>query len=387
MKDTNQITRAVEGFERHFRSHPTYISTAPGRVNLIGEHTDYQRGYVFPCAIDLSVTVAISVADDCSEVVSEGFGSTGKFILRDRHSIPSQKWARYALGVGALLREEGTGLPPFSTYAVTDLPSGAGVSSSAAIEIAFANAFLALAGTSLPLLKTAQLAQRAENEICGTPCGILDHLAILHGKAGFASFIDTLAPEVPRHYGLPDSIALVVCDTGEKHDLGASGYPLRRRQTEEAAELLGVDLLRKVDTTMLATRQGRLTEVLYRRARHVVSENARALSFRSALESSDLAELGRLLRESHVSLRDDFEVSTDQLNATADFANSHPACIGARMMGGGFGGSCIALVNSNNIGSFTHDILGHMTKLGNDKFRVYECHACDGAECHEFKPN
>lgn len=378
------IHQAVEGYQAAFATNPEFVSLAPGRINLIGEHTDYHEGFVFPCATDRAVVVAMGRAPGQSHFIASGFGQC-QFSLGARELLPAEKWIRYLAGTGSLLIESGVEVPQVHAYSVSDLPHGAGISSSAAAEVAYALGFLALAGEVRSKVEVAKLAQQCENELCGSPCGILDQLASLSGVEGHGMFIDTRDPGRPEPVKLPSDYSIVICDTGEKHDIGESGYPLRRQQSEEAAQRLGVRVLRDATLEMVEAHRNELGDVLYRRAKHVVSENARAVAFRDALLSSDDSSLGTLLRQSHESLRDDYEVSTPLLDATAEACWAHPSCIGARMVGGGFGGSCMAFVERTGANGFREQLERDMALAGATQARVLLCQPSAGASCSPFR--
>jgi galactokinase len=378
------IQQAAEGFYRTFATDPEFISLAPGRINLIGEHTDYHEGFVFPCATDRAVVVAIGQAQGSSHVVATGFGDC-QFHMGPRDLIPQEKWVRYLAGTGSLLIEQGIEVPQFQAYSVSDLPSGAGISSSAASEVAYAKGFLALVGTEMPNVDIARLAQQCENELCGSPCGILDQLASLSGVEGHGLFIDTRNPAQQEPVSIPKDLTLVVCDTGDKHDIGESGYPLRRSQSEKAAQILGVRVLRDATPKIVEAKRQQLGDLLHQRAKHVVTENDRTIAFRNALISGDERALSTLLRQSHESLRDDYEVSTPLLDATAEACWDQKSCIGARMVGGGFGGSCVAIVRKNSADSFRADLESAMARAGATHARVFECQPSSGACCQSFR--
>ena len=261
-------------------------------------------------------------------------------------------------------------------YIVSDLPRGAGLSSSAAMEMAFGTLYGALAGLELTDLELARAGQRCENEFVGVPCGLMDQLATKFGQAGHAVLIDIRCPENLRPIPIPDGISLVVCDTGVKHQLGDSGYPARRRESEEAARLLGVKTLRD------ATNTTGLEDILERRARHVISEITRVEAFASALTSGDRTEMGALMRASHESLRDDYEVSCTELDAMAQ-ACWESGAIGARMTGGGFGGACIALVDSGDVDRFVRLAAARYREATGTEGAFHICLATDGARVIE----
>jgi galactokinase len=298
---------------------------APGRVNLIGEHTDYNDGYVLPVAIELETIATVRPAGEMR------FSST---------SNPPSGWESYVLGVEKQLRRRAVPIPNLDIEFSSTLPIGAGLSSSAALEVSAALAFIAASGFELPALEIAKLCQQAEIETVGLACGIMDQFISLHGRANHAILLD--CRNLAWHpVAIPEGITLVIADTGVKHALASSEYNTRRKECEEAAVALGVQSLRD------ATHDGG-----YKRARHIISENARVLGFVEALAANDRKGLGELMAASHESLRIDYEVSCLELDAMVAAAQQCPGLIGARMTGGGFGGSTINLVETNEANDF-----------------------------------
>ena len=317
---------------------------APGRVNLIGEHTDYNSGWVLPFALDRGVVVAAARrGGDVLDIRSLQSGGQAVVPLPGLGPGGVTGWAAYPAGVAWAMREAGLPVGGASLVIDSDLPQGAGLSSSAAIECAVAIALAELYGADVPRTELARLARRAENEMVGVPSGIMDQSASLLCEAGHALLLDcrsgqtTPVPFDPAAAGL----ALLVVDTGARHALTDGRYALRRAECEQAARALGVPSLRDVADPARTAAIG--DPVLARRARHVISENRRVLSAVDLLSARDVAGLGPLLHDSHASLRDDFEISWPQADVAAETAERAGA-LGARMVGGGFGGSVIALV-------------------------------------------
>ena len=343
-----QLTRAQHGFEAVFGYSPEGIWSAPGRVNLIGEHTDYNEGFVLPFAIDRRTFAALALRDDKTvRVSSSAIGGIGEFGLTSAGRAVVRGWAAYPLGVAWALGQAGAelaGLPGFDVHFVSDVPLGAGLSSSAALESALAvalNEAWRLGCTGAQLVAAAHL---AENDFVGAPTGILDQSASLLSQAGAALFIDCRdGSSSPVDLRLDESgLAVLVIDTKVRHELVAGGYAARRASCEKAARALGVRALRDVTVPRLLAARGRLDDETYRRARHVVTEDQRVLDTVGALRAGDLSTVGDLLSASHRSMRDDFEISTRELDLAVEIS-VHRGAIGARMTGGGFGGSAIAL--------------------------------------------
>lgn len=298
---------------------------APGRVNLIGEHTDYNDGYVLPVAIEMQ-TIATATPGPAMQ-----FTSTNN---------PPAGWQSYILGVEKQLRRRAVPIPNLAIEFSSTLPIGAGLSSSAALEVSAALAFIAAAGFALPAMEVAKLCQQAEIETVGLACGIMDQFISLHGRANHAILLDCRSLAW-RPVPIPTDIGLVIADTGVKHALASSEYNTRRKECEAAAVELGVKSLRD------ASHDGG-----NQRARHIISENARVLAFVEALATNNRKALGEIMAASHESLRIDYEVSCPELDAMVAAANQCPGLIGARMTGGGFGGSTINLVERNEAKAF-----------------------------------
>jgi galactokinase len=328
---------------------------APGRVNLIGEHTDYNLGWVLPAAISLETWIASWPATDNRVTLASLQEATrGEFDAGDPGPRRGD-WTDYVAGVGLGLAR--AGVPSRGVAAVVDstIPIGSGLSSSAALELAAAWTLSPAVPPPLAPTDLARLAQRAENEYVGVACGLMDQFAAVHGQAGAAVLLDCRSAE-HRTIALPSSLAIVVLDTNAPRQLAASQYNLRREDCERGVRLLatrypGISSLRDVTAEMLDAAPDLLDEQTLRRCRHVVEENRRVLRAVAALEAGDLATLGRLFAESHASLRDLYEVSSPELDALVDIATSVPGVVGARMTGAGFGGCTVNLVRHDAVES------------------------------------
>ncbi len=340
---------AMEAFRGLGRGDASHLVFAPGRVNLIGEHTDYNGGFVLPMAIDRGVFMAARpLAEPVVRLWSTAFdGQRAEFPLHGPLSPGEPAWSNYVRGVLAGLQREGLVLPGFEAVIHADLPGGGGLSSSAALEVATATLGETLAGRRLEPGQKALLCQRAEHEFAGVPCGIMDQFAVVMGRAGHLLLIDCQSQET-RLVPMPgNDTAFLVINTMVRHELSDGGYRVRRDDCFEAARLMGIPDLRHASEAMLGAHRPQLPERLFRRARHVVSENARTLAAVEALQRSAWPELGRLMALSHRSLRDDFEVSCRELDAVVQAAEAigpEGGIHGCRMTGGGFGGCCVALV-------------------------------------------
>ncbi len=361
------------------------IYRAPGRVNLIGEHTDYNDGFVMPAAIDFSTWVAISPRDDrVVSVYSENFHEHANFDLDDATPQPKKHWSDYVKGVAVTLEQSGYRLRGAQLHIRGDVPIGAGLSSSAAIEVATGYALLTNSGFAISHTELAQICQRAESEFVGMRCGIMDQFISCHGQKGKALLLDCRSLEYEL-LPLSDQARLVICNTMVKHELAGGEYNKRRAECEEgvghlAQRLPGVRALRDVTAADLESHGRDLPELIYRRCRHVVTENARVIKAAAALERNDLSDFGRLMDESHRSLRDDYEVSCEELNLMVALAGALPGVYGARMTGGGFGGCSVNLVASESVGEFKRRVADEYQKATGLAPEIYVCNLADGAE-------
>jgi len=362
----------------------TRVFRAPGRVNLIGEHTDYNDGFVLPAAIDREVLMAINPhAGRQVTLTSQDFHGVSTFSLDEIGYDPAQPWSNYLRGVCYVLEEAGFHLRGADIIFGGDVPIGSGLSSSAALEVATATAFLALAEYDLPGEDVARLCQRAENEFVGTRCGIMDQFISTLGAAGHALLIDCRSL-AHRSIPIPPGVKLVVGDTGVRRGLVTSEYNTRRSQCEEGVALLqtvlpDITALRDVTPDQLQTHKALLPEMTYRRCRHVVTEDARVLEAVDAMETGNLVALGRLLNASHESLRDDYEVSCMELDIMVEIARQQPGVYGARMTGAGFGGCMITLVADDAAEAFVAAVAPAYAATTGLEPSIYVCTASAGA--------
>jgi len=343
-------------FTEHFGTKPTHVSRAPGRINIIGEHTDYNDGFVLPAAIDRAIYIAGKVrGDNKVGVQSLDYHGATTFSLNQLRDDSLPEWTRYLRGALWVLQEEGHKLRGMDLTIAGNVPGGAGFSSSAAVEVAMFEIASALLGIQLTQKQKALLGVQVEHKFIGIRTGVMDQMISALGQADHALLIDcrSLATTaVP----IPSGVTLVALDTGKRRQLVESEYGKRREQCEEAASILGVKALRDVTPEQLAAQADKLPEVIAQRASHVVNENARTLAAVDALRRGDLVKVGRLINESHTSLRDLYEVSIHELDVMAELAQRTEGCYGARMMGGGFGGAVIALVQDGAVARLTEDV-------------------------------
>ncbi|WP_324717420.1 galactokinase [Carboxydochorda subterranea] len=366
LRDHPAGARASTAFTERFGRRPALVASAPGRVNLIGEHTDYTGGYVLPVAIDRRIYVAgIPRPDRTVRLYSVDYGASVDFSLDDaRLDAPRRDsehpWSNYVRGVFAALQAEGYALRGADMVIAGDVPQGAGLSSSAALEVATA-LFAAAAGAfELPPMEAIRLARRAENEWVGVACGIMDQFVSRMARRGHALFLDTDSLRY-EHVPLPPGAAMVVIDTRVRRSLASSAYNLRRQEAEDAIaaarrHVPGWRLVRELPSPSLPGLASHMPPAQHRRLRHLVEENARVVEAVAALRRSDLAAFGALMNASHESLRDLFEVSCPELDAVVEIARGVPGVLGARMTGAGFGGSAVALVRAEATGALLQAI-------------------------------
>jgi len=352
-------------FSKQFASAPR-VFRAAGRVNLIGEHTDYNDGFVLPAAIDLYTWTAVAPRSDHRlQVFSENLDESAEIDLTAANPQPSDHWSDYVHGVALMLRRLGIPLRGADLAIFSDVPSGAGLSSSAALEVSVATALLAASEKSLPLVEIAKLCQRAENEFVGARVGIMDQFASCFGTADHAILLDCRSLDY-QLLPLPAGVSMVICNTMVKHGHSGGEYNERRSECEEGVRLLkryypGIKALRDVTLAQLESqrtevRRERIPDLIYRRCHHVISENERVLRAAEAMRKGDLATVGVGMAESHLSMKNDYQISCRELDIMVDLAQRLPGLIGARMTGGGFGGCTINLVHSAFVGDFRDDI-------------------------------
>ena len=372
-----------EKFKKLFGVVPQ-IYQAPGRVNLIGEHTDYNDGFVMPAAIGFYTRVAAANRTDRRlEILSENYP---EHVTLDLDSLPVQAkghWSDYVVGVARVLAAAGVPLRGANLLVDGDVPQGAGLSSSASLEVAVGFALLDLSGEEVDRTRLALLCQKAENEFVGAQCGIMDQFVSSYGQRDRALLLDCRNLR-HRLLPLPDGVSLVICNTMVKHSVAKGEYNQRRAECELgvrglAKYLPNVKALRDVTPEDLERLASKLPELVMRRCRHVIGENARVLQAAEALESRDLEKFGQLMRASQVSLRDDFEVSCEELDLMVELAQGLKGVYGTRMTGGGFGGCTISLVRGDCVETFEHTVSEGYERATGNKPEIYVCTACEGA--------
>ena len=375
--------RVVEAFEQRYRQKPSLVVRAPGRVNVIGEHTDYNDGFVLPMAIDRAVWMALRPgASGRVEVHSLEYDEIKSFDLEQARQGRSDGnetgWIDYIEGVAWALMGAGYDLGGWEGVVAGDVPIGAGLSSSAALEMAAARAFAELSSLAWEPGVMARLGQRAENEWVGVNCGIMDQMISAAGRAGHALLLDCRSLEyelVP----LPAGTSMMVLDTGTRRGLVDSAYNERRSQCEAAAVHFGVVALRDVTGDEFAAREHELDQVTRRRARHIISENERTVKAAAMMRAGDGLRLGALMNASHESLQLDFEVSSEALDTMVRCARQHPECLGARMTGAGFGGCAVALAPAEGAADLARVVVEEYRSATGHQPNAYVCAATDGA--------
>ncbi len=359
----------LDAFKAHFGTAAS-VYRAPGRVNLIGEHTDYNDGFVLPAAIEFYCWAAAAPRRDGRLIIySEKFKETVEVALDSLSPLETKHWANYPLGVASALRQAGKPLTGANIYIAGEVPFGAGLSSSAAVEVATGFALLGQSGLVVDRSELAQLCQKAENEFVGARVGIMDQFISCYGRASHALLLDcrSLQHEFVK---IPADLQLVICNTMVKHELASSEYNARRAECEEGVRILRkafpeIRALRDVTLSQLDEHRRNLPSKVFARCRHVITENARVKTAVEAFRREDRQALGQLMRDSHRSLRDDYEVSCKELDLMVEIAEVQEGLIGARMTGGGFGGCTINLVECAAVSDFRRNVAAaYFSKTG-----------------------
>ncbi len=363
---------------------PALRCAAPGRVNLIGEHTDYSGGFVMPAAIDFSTVATIGTRNDGQILISSENMAEEVWYPADPLPTTARKhWSDYPMGVAWSLAQEGVRIGGFELSLKGDVPLGAGLSSSASIEVATAFALLELAGGSLPLATVALACQRAENAFVGARSGIMDQFIACAGQQDHALMLDTRSLEY-RLLPIPAHVRLIICNSMVKHEHAGGEYNVRREEVEEGTRILhrqipSVKALRDATVEQLMECRQQMPENVFRRCRHIITENMRVQLAASALERADLGSFGALMAEAHRSFRDDFEASCSELDTLVEIASGLSGCYGARMTGGGFGGCTVNLVDENRADHFRQEIHARYRAATGIDADIYLCRASAGA--------
>lgn len=375
--------KVIEAFQAQYNAAPAWITRSPGRVNLIGEHTDYNDGFVLPMAIDYAAWVALRPRKDSQVRINAlDMGEELVFDLAD-FSRNRGGWEEYAKGVAWALQEEGYPLKGWEGVLAGDVPIGAGLSSSAALELALARAFALVSGQEWDPRRVALACQKAENHWVGVNSGIMDQLISASGKEDHALLIDCRSLKT-RQVPMLENARIVILDTATRRGLVDSAYNERRTQCEAAACHFDLPALRDLSLAGLEDKIGILNHTLYKRARHVISANQRVLEAERALKRGDAAALGELMNESHTSMRDDFEISREEMDQMVSIAQAQPGCYSARMTGGGFGGCAIALVAEQQLEIFQSAVARQYLDRTGLQAQLYPTQAASGTSYEKF---
>lgn len=369
-------------FETHFSTPHELLFHAPGRVNLIGEHTDYNNGFVLPCAIDRGTYLAIKTRED--NLIRVIAGNLGNATSEWPATLPVEHdsdnaWADYIRGVTEQLLKQGHSIKGMDIAVMGNVPQGAGLSSSASFSVGFATACNAINALDLTPTQVALCCQAAENEFAGCNCGIMDQLISAAGEAGHALLIDC-GDYSYEPYSIPDDLAIMIIDSKVKRGLVDSEYNTRRKQCEEAAAIMNVSSLRDATLSLLDDSKDKMTEEVYRRAKHVITENQRTINAAEALANKNYPLLNTLMADSHISMRDDFEVTTPQIDLLVELVGKHLNNDGGvRMTGGGFGGCVVALVPNAKVETISQAIITPYKEATNLGAEIHVCLASAGA--------
>lgn len=385
MGTADLYSTTADAFKLKFGVPPTFVASAPGRVNLIGEHTDYNNGYVLPVAINRKTVIAASPRNDRNlHIHAHNLDSSVEVSLDDLQPTKEKSWSNYSKGVASVLQDRGKKLTGANLLINSDIPNAAGLSSSAALEMATAYALLAISDITLPPLEIIHNCHNAEFEFVGVHCGIMDQFISCMGKKDHALFLDCESLKY-EHIAIPAGCKLVVCDTGVKRQLAASEYNIRRQQCSEGAHQFSfvvpsVKTLRNVSVRHFEHYKARLGDTIQKRCRHVVYENDRVVQSVSALKKNDLSEFGKLMYQSHMSLKNDYEVSCAELDAVVDICAEVDGVYGARMTGAGFGGAAICLVESSQAEAVAQRLQHEYPEKTGRKPAIQVCTIEDGAQ-------
>jgi galactokinase len=377
------IDLIINTFRKEFGEEPALVVRSPGRINIIGEHTDYNDGFVFPAAIDKEIMFAARPNDkNIFRFYSVDFNEHFEMKLRDLNKSEVQ-WANYLLGVADQFKQAGYELRGVDVAFGGNIPVGAGLSSSAAVETGFAKVLSELFDFNVTNLDLVKMSQKAEHEYAGVMCGIMDQFAIIHGKSGHALKLDCRTLDYEYAPVEMEDYQILLIDTKVKHALASSEYNTRRKECEQAVEVLkqydpSVKALRDVTPELLKKHHFELEEKVYKRAKYVVEENIRVEKAFEALQNNDVVKLGKLMYETHIGLRDEYEVSCDELDILFDIAYQSEAVVGARMMGGGFGGCTINIVRNDGVDVFVENAAKEFEKKTGQKPEVYKVKISEG---------
>lgn len=384
MPDNTLLDNALDTYFDRFGHRPTRAAFAPGRVEIMGNHTDYNGGFVLPAALDKgTVVVGEAVAGEEITLVAADFRREAVFSARALERNPQHSWANYVLGVVEQLQRLGVPVGGFRAVLASDVPNGAGLSSSAALEVSTALFLQQLFPFEAAPMELARLCQRAENEFVGVQCGILDQFSSVFGQQDSLLFLDCLTLEHATVQMGRSDLAVVICDSLVKHALTGGDYNTRRAECMAAAAHFGKTLLRDVSWEEFAARENELPENQRKRARHILTEDQRVLAMREAIAGTDTERVGQLLAEGHASCRDLFENSTPEIDFLVDAATQIDGCAGAKLTGGGWGGCTVNLVEAAAVPEFSRELAARYKTQTGRTAPVYACRAGQGARAVE----
>jgi len=375
--------KVIQAFQKQYNSDPHWITFSPGRVNIIGEHTDYNDGFVLPMAINYQTWVALHPRTDSQVRIRSLDMSENLTFDLDDFTKSSPGWQEYVKGVAWALQEDGYSLKGWEGVFAGDVPIGAGLSSSAALELALARAFLLVSDLEWDPIRIALACQKTENHWVGVNSGIMDQMVSACGKEDHALLIDCRSLET-RLVPMLKQARIVILDTATRRGLVESEYNDRRAQCEATACYFGLSALRDLSLDALEEKKGLFNQTLYRRAHHVITANQRVLDAEQAMQNNDAAALGELMNASHISMRDDFEISRKEIDLMVAIAQAQPGCFGARLTGAGFGGCAIALVESELVDEFRADLAEEYLRTTGLKPQIYISNAVDGTSYQEL---
>jgi galactokinase len=380
----NLAARVAAEFQKHYGRPPRWIVAAPGRVNLIGEHTDYNDGFVLPMAIERYAVMAADSSSSSSSfsIYDAQFAETVTIDISAPATKGRPKWSNYIRGVIAGFQNRGVKIPALDVAVISTVPLGGGLSSSAALEVCTATLLEAATGKKINPVEKALLCQKAEHEFAGVPCGIMDQFISVMGQKNNLLLLDCRSRETKLVPMADESVQLLIANTNVRHELSGGEYARRREQCESAAKILGVASLRDATAGMLESAKGKMDEVVFRRARHVIGEIERTVQAAKAVRAANWKTVGQLMYASHASLRDDYEVSCKELDAIVEISEAigvKGGVYGCRMTGGGFGGCAVALVKTKDIEAITKQIAAGYKKKTKIEATIFVSRPVEGA--------
>ena len=369
----------IEEFQKRYKISPKFLISAPGRVNLIGEHTDYSEGFVMPVAINLGIFITMTPSNSQVVDIYSMDYEEHKYFNLQKHTKKAGGWEEYIKGVAWALHDEGHKLKGWQAVMTGNIPIGAGLSSSAALEVASVKAFCLSGDFDLSPISIAKISRKAECNWVGVNVGIMDQLISAAGRQGHAVMLDCRTMQM-EYVPIPSGISFIVLDTMTRRELSKSDYNTRHKEVIAASRILGVPLLRDATFDLLAGKKASMPDTIFRRAKHVITENERVHAFNQAMRRSDLIGMGKIINESHASLKNDFDVSSKELDLIVDIAQNDPACLGARMTGAGFGGCALALIKDENADDFIQNVRNAYSDKTGLQANIFKVNSTQGVQ-------